>query len=292
MTSSTAHCSTRQIEGFLVYVLRTAVVEIAVVPELGAKIISLKNLRTQREWLWRPKDKLELFKNSPQDDFSASTLVGIDECLPTIAPCSWRGRQLPDHGEVWSRPWIVGQSAWQHGMLKTSIKLENSPLEFERTLQLREDNLQFNYKLSNLAAMEERFIWAIHPLLRLTEGDKLELPASTAALLSGKVWIDAVASATPQNECCKAFAHPVREGRAAIKSNLQGDWLEFTWDPDENNALGLWLSRGGWHGHHHFAIEPTNADHDSLATAAGLQCCGVIAGGASTGWQLSVRVGP
>ena len=292
MTSSTAHGSIRQFAGFLVYALRTAAVEIEVVPELGAKIISLKNLRTQREWLWQPKVKLELFTNSPRDDFSSSTLVGIDECLPTIAPCSWRGRQLPDHGEVWSRPWVVEPTAWQQGILKTSIKLENSPLEFERTLQLREDDLQFNYKLFNLAAMEERFIWAIHPLLRLTEGDKLELPASTMALFNGKVWIDAVASATPQNECCKAFAHPVREGRAAIKNNLQGDWLQFSWDPDANNALGLWLTRGGWHGHHHFAIEPTNANHDSLATAAGLQCCGVIAGGASIGWQLSVRVGP
>jgi hypothetical protein len=144
MTSSTAHGSIRQLEGFLVYVVRTPAVEIAVVPELGAKIISLKNLRTQREWLWQPKVKLELFTNSPRDDFSSSTLVGIDECLPTIAPCSWRGRQLPDHGEVWSRPWNVEQSAWRVGILKTSIKLENSPLKFERTLQLREDHLQFD----------------------------------------------------------------------------------------------------------------------------------------------------
>ncbi|HEV7928379.1 MAG TPA: hypothetical protein VGR14_23705 [Verrucomicrobiae bacterium] len=291
MTSST-HCSVRQFEGFLVYVLRTAAVEIAVAPELGAKIISLKNLRTQREWLWRPKDKLELFKNSPQDDFSASTLVGIDECLPTIAPCLWRGRQLPDHGEVWSRPWVVEQSAWQNGILKTSIKLENSPLEFERALQLREDHLQFDYKLFNLAAMEERFIWAIHPLLRLAEGDKLVLPESTRALFDGNDWIDSVVSRTPQNKCSKVFAHPVREGTAAIQNNVQGDRLEFTWDPEVNNALGLWLNRGGWHGHHHFAIEPTNANHDSLAIAAGLQCCGVIAGNASTAWQLSVRVGP
>jgi galactose mutarotase-like enzyme len=292
MTSSTAQSSTRQCEGFLVYVLRTAAVEVAVVPELGAKIISLKNLRTQREWLWRPKDKLELFKNSPQDDFSASTLVGIDECLPTIAPCSWRGRQQPDHGEVWSRPWVVEPSAWQQGIIKTSIKLENSPLEFERTLQLREDHLQFDYKLLNLSAMEERFIWAIHPLLRLTEGDQLELPASTRALFNGEGWIDAVASATPQNKCCKTFAHPVRDGTAAIKNNVQGDRLQFTWDAGANNTLGLWLTRGGWHGHHHFAIEPTNANHDSLAAAAGLQRCGVIAGSGSTGWQLSVRVGP
>jgi hypothetical protein len=255
-------------------------------------MISLKNLRTQREWLWHPKEKLELFKNSPQDDFSASTLVGIDECLPTIAPCSWRGRQLPDHGEVWSRPWVVEPSAWQHGILKTSIKLEKSPLAFERTLQLREDQLQFDYKLFNLAAMEERFIWAIHPLLRLTESDELELPESTRALFNGEAWIDSVTSAIPQQKCCKAFGHPVREGTAAIKNRNQEDRLQFIWDPAANNTLGLWLTHGGWHGHHHFAIEPTNADHDSLAIAAGLQRCGVVAARASTAWQLSVRVSP
>jgi hypothetical protein len=187
---------------------------------------------------------------------------------------------------------VVEPSAWQHRILKTSIKLESSPLAFERTLQLCEDHLQFDYKLYNLAAMEECFIWAIHPLLRLMEGDKLDLPASTRPLFDGKVWIDDVASATPQNKCCKAFAHPLREGRAAIKNGVHRDWLQFTWDPDANNSLGLWLTRGGWHAHHHFAIEPTNADHDSLAAAAGLQRCGVIAGGASTGWQLSVRAGP
>ncbi len=291
MNASTTHCCIREFEGFAVYVLRNQAIEAAVVPELGAKIISLKSLRTQREWLWHPGDKLDLFKNSPGDDFSASTLVGMDECLPTIAPCSWRGRQLPDHGEVWSRPWVVEQSAWQHGILKTSIKLENSPLEFERTLQLREDHLQFDYKLFNLAAMEARFIWAIHPLLRLTDGDELELPESTRALFNGEAWVDSVASAIPQKKCCKAFGHPIQEGTAAIKNQIQGDRLQFIWDPAANNTLGLWLTRGGWHGHHHLAIEPTNADHDSLAIAAELQRCGVVAAGGSTRWRLSVRAG-
>lgn len=290
MTSSATQCSIRPFAGFAVYVLRTQMIETAVVPELGAKIISLKNLRTGREWLWHPKDKLELFKNSSRDEFSASPLVGIDECLPTITPCSWRGRQLPDHGEVWSRPWIVDTEAWQKGILRASINLEHSPFKFERTLQLREDHLQFDYKLSNLAAMEEHFIWAVHPLLRLEKGDELELPESTRVLFNGEVWVDAVASAIPPKKCSKAFARPVREGRVAIRNVIHGDRLQFNWDPAANNTLGLWLNRGGWHGYHHFAIEPTNADHDSLEVAAGLQRCRVVAGGGSTRWTLSVRV--
>ncbi len=291
MIASTTHRGIRQFEGFAVYVIRSETVEVEVVPELGAKIISLKNLRTQREWLWHPKDKLELFKNTAQDEFSESPLVGIDECLPTIMACSWRGRELPDHGEAWRAPWTVDAQAWQLGVLKTSIKLERSPFVFERVLELQGDHLQFRYKLTNLAAAKECFIWAIHPLLRLREGDGLELPKSTRALLNGEAWVDAVTSAMPENECCKTFARPVREGWAAVKTTVDGDRLQFNWDPSANNTLGLWLTRGGWHGHHHFAIEPANADHDSLAVAAAVQRCGEIAGGCSATWELSLQVG-
>ena len=50
-------------------VLSNEDVELAVVPELGAKIISLKDLRTGREWMWHPPGGLKLFRNLPGDDF-------------------------------------------------------------------------------------------------------------------------------------------------------------------------------------------------------------------------------
>src|SRR5882724_10779024 len=76
----------RREQGFDVHALSNEDVEIAVVPELGAKIISLKNLRTGREWMWHPQGGVKLFRNQSGDDFSKSPLVGADECLPTIAP--------------------------------------------------------------------------------------------------------------------------------------------------------------------------------------------------------------
>jgi len=63
----------RQQQGFEVYVLNSGKVELAVVPELGAKIISLKNLRTGREWMWHPSGGLKLFRNRLGDDFSRLT---------------------------------------------------------------------------------------------------------------------------------------------------------------------------------------------------------------------------
>ena len=280
-----------QFQGFAVHTLQSEGVSLAVVPELGAKIISLKDLRTQREWLWHPRDNLKLFNNRPHDAFSDSPLVGMDECLPTILPCTWQGREIPDHGEVWNRSWEVDQDAWQMGVLKTSIKLTSLPLIFERTIQLQGHEVRIDYKLSNLENTEENFVWAIHPLLRLTAEDELELPRSTRKLLNGEAWVDDIAAVIPSSNCAKAFAHPVKEAWAAIKNEATGDRLEFVWDSLQNNSLGLWLTRGGWHGYHHFAIEPTNADHDCLATAAGRKRCGKISGNGSVNWQLLLRVG-
>lgn len=278
-------------QGFAVYTLRNEALELAVAPELGAKIISLKNLRTGREWLWHPGDNLKLFKNHPHDDFSASPLAGMDECLPTISPCVWHGRPLPDHGEVWNQPWQVDEDAWRNGILTTRVRLNTLPFALERILELHGNEVRLAYKLSNLGAADEDFIWALHPLLRLAAGDELELPESTRRLLKGEAWINNVASAIPARNCAKVFACPIREGWAAVKNEAQGDRLEFVWDAAENNALGLWLTRGGWHGHHHFALEPTNAADDSLAVAAGQKRCGTVAAGGAVTWRLLLRVG-
>jgi galactose mutarotase-like enzyme len=283
--------SVRQFQGFALYTLRNAQAALAVVPELGAKIISLRDLQTQREWLWHPGEDLDLFENQPTDAFSDSPLVGMDECLPTILPCTWRGRKLPDHGEAWNRPWEVDMEAWREGILKTSIRLKSSPFVFERTIALQEAEIQLNYKMSNVGDTEEHFLWAVHPLLRLTAGDRLELPGSTRQLLNGADWVDDVASAGAAKNCAKAFAHPLSEGWAAVRNEATRDRLKFTWDPVQNKSLGLWITRGGWHGHHHFAIEPSNADHDCLATASARNRCGVVAANSSVAWQLKLRVG-
>lgn len=209
---STNRSAIRMIQGFAAQVMGNDEVELVVVPELGAKIISLKNLRTRREWLWHPAGQLKLFRNHPRDDFSASPLAGIDECLPTISPCAWRGRDWPDHGEVWNQPWQVDEDSWQNGILTTSIKLKTAPLLFKRTIELRGNEVKFKYQLTNLSDAGEQFIWAMHPLLRLQNGDALKLPDSTRQLLNGEGWIDAIASAIPKKSARRRL--PVQSAKA------------------------------------------------------------------------------
>jgi galactose mutarotase-like enzyme len=281
----------RREQGFEVFILSNQEVELAVVPELGARIISLKDLRTGREWLWHPAGGPRLFRNRTGDNFEGSPLVGVDECLPTIAPCSWQERNLPDHGEVWAAAWTVDFEAWKRGLLRTSVSLKISPFEFERTIELQENEVRLSYQLNNRSAAEECYLWAMHPLLRLQIGDQLELPDSTRALLNGATWLGALNAARPRGDCEKIFACLVREGRAAINNLETGDRLEFAWDAAENNTLGLWLNSGGWHGHHHFALEPANGEPDILTAAARRKRCGVLAAHGSVTWQVCIRVG-
>jgi galactose mutarotase-like enzyme len=286
----TNNLTVRREQGFDAYVLSNHELEIAVVPELGARIISLKNLRTGREWMYHPPGDLKLFRNRAGDDFSLSPLVGLDECLPTIAPCVWRGRNLPDHGEAWSAEWQVDANAWQEGALKTSVRLEISPFDFTRTIELDEAGVRLSYELSNRSSASEHFLWALHPLLSLQPGDRLVLPASTRALLNGNGWVDAVDSALPKNNCSKLVAGPLTDACGGIHNAKTGEQLDFEWNAAENNALGLWLTRGGWHGHHHFAIEPTNAGADTLSAAVGRNWCGAVAAAGSVKWQVRFRI--
>jgi hypothetical protein len=161
-----------------------------VAPELGAKILSLKNLETGREWMWRPAGSFRLFRNRLGDSFEHSTLVGADERLPTITPCKWEGRELPDHGEVWSIPWTVDRHVWDKGHIKTTVATPVSPFLFERTVRLDENEVRLEYALKNISRRPEPFLWAFHPLLELVEGDWFALPEDTRSVPGPQLGLD------------------------------------------------------------------------------------------------------
>ena len=192
---------------------------------------------------------------------------------------------------MWAVPWQLDASARDHGLIRTTIRLPHSPFEFERTIELNEQEVRLDYTLRNLGHRPKKFLWAMHPLLRLRAGDRLELPASTRALVNGEAWVDDIMGTAPANACAKIFATPLSDGFAAINNATTGDRLEFSWSPAENNTLGIWLTRGGWHGHDHFALEPTNANTDVLTLAAARDHCGMVAALGSVNWQVCLRIG-
>jgi galactose mutarotase-like enzyme len=277
-------------QGFTVWTLKNSLVQVQVVPELGAKILSLQNLRTGREWMWQPDPQQKLFANRLGDDFATSPLTGMDECLPTIAPCPWKGRTLPDHGEAWSVPWQTDPAAEEPGLVTTRVELRLTPFQFERTLALVGNEVRLDYRLRNRGASDEAFLWAMHPLLRLQPEDVLDLPESSLALLPGPAWKGPLAAAISDGNCAKLFLSPIKDGIAGIKNSASSDALEIFWDPAMNNTLGVWLTRGGWNGQHHFALEPTNGQPDALDVAVSEKRCGWVKAGQLLRWHVRLRL--
>ena len=163
-----------QQDGIEVHVLRSAEVEVRIIPELGAKISSLKDRHSGRQWLWSPPGA-RLFRNTLADAFASSTLIGADECFPSIAGCTWRDRKLPDHGEAWSLPWTVTTT---NDSVTTRLKCVAAPFVLERTARLAAHILRLDYTLTNVGTQPEEFLWALHPLMAIQPGDRIELPTS------------------------------------------------------------------------------------------------------------------
>jgi len=282
----------RTVQGFEVYVLANESLELSLVPALGAKIISLINRQTGREWMWHPPGSLKLFRNQLGDDFATGPITGWDECLPTVLPCINKGRALPDHGEVWSVPWELNPGEWQRQKLKTTVRLAVSPFDFERIIELSGNRIHVRYQLTNRNSEPEKFLWAMHPLIPVFAGDRLELAAAARRQLAGESWVESLDFAAGQPACAKVFAGPLGEGRAGISNASTGDRMTFFWDPQANPALGLWLSRGGWHGYHQLALEPTNGAANALDQAGLEGRCGVVPPGSTVSWAITIQIDP
>ena len=289
-------------DGFSLVGLRSETVEITIVPELGARVFSLLNRRTQREWMWSASNKRKLFSNPFGVPFEQSTMTGADECIPTILPCRWKGRDLPDHGEVWSLSWRLDKKALAAGKLTTSATLPLTPFVLTRTITLKNTHLRFDYELENRGRESEPFIWAWHPLLCFEDGDYLELPPHTENLkvesafnptsARGKVWpVERLRQmADSRGSFLKSFV-PSGNGTAALIHGKTKERLELIWDPYQLPWLGIWITRGGWNGYHHAALEPTHGAPDALDVAVEQwREHATLASGATTNWHMNIRL--
>jgi galactose mutarotase-like enzyme len=308
MSTGNMPCKHRieQQDGIEVHVLRSAEVEVRIIPELGAKISSLKDRHSGRQWLWSPPGA-RLFRNTLADAFASSTLIGADECFPSIAGCTWRDRKLPDHGEAWSLPWTVTTT---NDSVTTRLKCVAAPFVLERTARLAAHILRLDYTLTNVGTQPEEFLWALHPLMAIQPGDRIELPTSQITV---EVALNCVLGERgaklhwprPQPgmdlgtmdfgervpAALKAFARDLKECRADLVNERTRARLTMRFAGDGVDTLGIWINRGGWHGYDHVALEPTNAAADALDVAASVSGhCGKISPGQKLEWHVQLEM--
>jgi len=301
-----------EVQGFAVAGLRSVAVEIAILPEVGGKVMGLRNLRSGREWMWTPPEGALYQPMSAETLFEESSLVGADECLPTIGACTWRGRKLPSHGEVWFSACDVDEAALGQGRLVTRLRLPVSPFWLERTISLDENRVTVAYALQNLDFIPQEFMWAFHPLMTIVPGDRLALPGVTTARMEAAMNLplgtrgDDLAWPRPrpgvaldeldlgaEPAAIKFFTQPRTATAAVIHNPVTGDGLRFDFDPRRVDTVGVWLTRGGWRDYHHLAVEPGIGSPDPLDVAVeGWKHFGLTLPNETYRWQFSMTLTP
>ncbi len=298
-------------DGFDCAGLCSDAIELLIVPQLGAKLISFVNRATGRQWMWHSGKSPQLFEVATGSGFADGPLLGADECLPPIAPCRWLGRDLPDHGEAWTETWSLVSAA--NGRIVTRLDLPISPLTIERTIHLDARTARFDYLLTNRSDAEQAYVWAFHPMMTIEAGDRIVLPDSVSRVRTemamgdlplgerGEAWswprpMDGIDFAALElggpNRAAKLFTDPLSEGRAAIVNDRTGDALTLTFDAAQLNTLGVWINRGGFGGYQHVALEPTNGAPDALDLAVndwGRHAS--VDGGATKRWGFVLHMG-
>jgi hypothetical protein len=265
---------------------------VQILPEFGGKIVSLRSARTGEEFLLPPLNRYAHV--APLADFSASDGGGFDECLPSVANCeSFAGQPaVPDHGDLWRVPWLVDS---EDNAIVLHVDATSRPLRLTRRATLQDATLVLEYDLVNLSDAPTSWLWSAHPLLRVTEGDRIVLPEEiervTVEYSAGRlferdssiVWPTAQSllgvaidlsrvTAKDGLTAHKLFARVRKSGWGALYREEIRQGILVRFDPRALPFLGLWICSGAWPAigverQYTVALEPTTSNTDSLASA-------------------------
>lgn len=316
------------VQGFPALDIANGVIGVTVVPDLGGKFASLRDLRSGREWLWTspvlPYARVPHDATDPNHYVQRGDFGGWDECFPSVSACAypldpWRGRPVQDHGELWSAAWRAETARGDDGRVALALAADGVgfPYTFRRTLTVAPGaaTLRLDYAVRNTGDDPFSYIWSAHPLLRLEPGMRVALPAGTVVHLNG---VGRGGDGTPEpgaypwplraggldltelpppgaGVSCKLWSEPLAAGW--VRLTAPGGTLGLAFDPALLPQVGLWVNAGGWSGtggapYNNFGLEPCCGAQDSLADAVEVhRRYRTLAPGETHAWWLEVTLG-
>ena len=289
-------------QGFPALDIANGLIAVTVVPELGGKFASLRDLRSGREWLWTspvlPYARVAHDADDPNHYVRHGDFGGWDECFPSVSACAyplapWRGEPVQDHGELWSAEWRAEVTRREDGRVVADLAADGVgfPYTVRRALAVTPDSatLRLDYAVENTGGDPFSYIWSAHPLLRLERGMRVELPQGTVVHVNGATGVedDPAAGDYPwplraggldltelpppdAGVSCKLWSRPLAEGW--VRLSAPGGELSLAFDPALLPQVGLWVNAGGWSGtgsapYNNLGLEPCIGAQDSLADA-------------------------
>lgn len=284
---------------------------VIIVPDLGAKIVSLYDKLHLREWLVPPIRPVK--QTAYGANFISQDMSGWDEMLPTIIACEWDGAQLPDHGEVWSIPWE--QESAGDG-LSLSIDGTAFPYHFVRSAVLvAPGTLELGYWLTNTGQKAWPYLWAAHPQFLAATDTQIVFPPEVKQVVNviendplwGRegerhTWPEAIGAdgnawrldrvrLVESHTCRKIYTPPEQPvSWAALVDHKRGCQLRLDWPADFAPYLGLWIDEGMYNTAPVAALEPSNGYYDSLVWAVRNGRVPLLEAGQEVVWRVQVQL--
>ena len=311
------------VEGFQGIHIQNGLIELTILPELDGKVSSLRDCRTQREWLWRhPRYPYKRVPHGSSYIAEADT-GGWDECFPSVSACAypsepWKDAAIQDHGELWSQaPDFEIQEHGETIRLQTRWQGLALPYTFTRKITLAANSsvIRSNYEVMNKVDESINFVWCIHPLLAIEPGMELQLPASARFHVAGSLPEKLVAAeqdlqypfaasglnfpSLPEisaGRAIKIWSDPLPsdEGWATLHSRV-GE-LKMKWDTALLPQLAVWMNFGAWAAdgrtpYYNLGLEPCIGAQDSLNDAVNhYQLFAVLPPHDSKNWWLEIEL--
>jgi len=257
-----------------------------ILPERGGKIISIRDARGV-EWMSPPGAEVGR-PARPGDDFLRAEMAGWDECAPTIVACTVGRIPLADHGELWTKPFVVDG---------TALHVDDDTLgyRFMRAIEPTDDGLTFRYS-ATAWDRDVPFLWAAHPQFAAPEGTRVLLPPSARhvvdvmdPVLPVLPWSPELASidTVERGEYRKLYVDASENASSATLLRSDNSALRLTWSR-ECRYLGLWFDNAAFRSEPIIAIEPSTAYFDSLATAMDNRRYAMIPAHRTLEWSLTL----
>jgi hypothetical protein len=310
--------SGHEVRGVSITRLVSEDVSIDVVPELGSKMISLVDVATGHEYLSMPAEGKTYRLPTYADAFEDYDISGWDECFPAIGRSAypqppWRGTEVPDHGELWTLPWLADS---HDGSLRLRVHGVRFPYLFEKLIVPRPGGFKLEYRVENPTPHAFPCIWSTHPLFAASSSTRVLIPTSTVRVelsVSGRLgglldthpWpatadhdgrvIDlAVVGPPGQGVADKLYSARLEQGWTAFHDEQTRQWLLFTFSPESVPFVGYWANRSGWPASepsYNLALEPCSGAPDRLDIAAARGDCATVPAHGQLAWDLDVQIG-
>ncbi|MDQ1571914.1 MAG: hypothetical protein QOF79_2588 [Actinomycetota bacterium] len=261
-----------------------------VVPARGGKIVSLVDAKGV-EWLTQAAAPIR-DPARPGARFTDAEMAGWDECAPSIEAVTVNGRDIPDHGDLWTIAWHDAGGGWLQAA-GTSFDYE-----FERSIRSIAGGLRLDYRAEAIQN-DVPFLWAAHPQFRAPAGtvvrvpdlesvvDVLVEPAERMPWSADLATIDSM----PPRGVRKLYVDPATSARAASLTRPGTGELSISWTPN-CPYLGLWFDNCGFSREAVIAIEPSTGYYDSLGRGIANGRVAVLKVGEPLEWSIEVVVDP